>query len=592
MTYQTLASNIGVNGSIHFQRRRANSRVLLLAGIMVAILVASFIAYPRIFGPEEAKPSPTPVPTPNPTPTPTPAPVEGTLVDIDGNSYRTIKIGNQTWMAENLRVTRLNDGTDIKLVTSGWGYTTNPEYCWYDYDPANKETYGSLYNWYVVGTGKLAPSGWHVPTEADWKALADYLGGTAVAGGKLKETGTVHWKTPNEGATDVYNFTALPGGTQNYDGTGFYGSGELAFFWSADEFNDTEAWARIIEWRRPVLEVFHTLKTYGRSVRLVKDSPSTETLTAMPPPRLGSTMFYDPINRRVMLFGGALETSTGYTKYNDLWSYDYATNTWAEIEAANKPGGLFNTPACYDPDTEQLILYGGGGSGAANQMWALSVVNDTWRMLTPPSLPSPSRWNTQLAYDEKYDKVIMFSGMAYNGGFPNDTWAYDVDENEWERMSPSSSPEGHYGHSLMYDPVSRRVIMLGGHWWDDQVPRNEGFGDGVWSYDYGSDTWTAIRETQSADQRYWSTYSVNTSSGDITVFGGTNRSGLLGDTWVIRGGEWVQLSPTVHPEARELAASTYDPINEVTLLFGGSNGLRQFNDLWALDKSGQWAKLG
>ncbi len=159
-------------------------------------------------------------------------------------------------------------------------------------------------------------------------------------------------------------------------------------------------------------------------------------------------------------------------------------------------------------------------------------------------------------------------------------------------MSPSSSPEGHYGHSLMYDPIGGCTIMLGGHWWDDHIPRNEGVGDGVWSYDYGSDTWTRIMETQGPDQRYWNAYSMDPNSGEITVFGGTNRSGILDDTWVISAGRWLQLASGVHPEARELAASTYDPVNRVTLLFGGSNGLRQFNDLWALDESGQWKQLG
>jgi uncharacterized protein (TIGR02145 family) len=245
-------------------RRRKDSSRLLIAVAVVAVLVTSFIIYPKIIGNDD---------NPNPPPTPEPNQGEDMLTDIEGNVYRTVKIGDQIWMAENLRVTKFNDGTDIKLVTGGWGFTTSPEFCWYDYDPANKDTYGALYNWHVVATGKLAPVGWHVPTEEDWKELTDYLGGVYVAGGKLKERGTAHWKSPNLGATDEYNFTMLPSGTQNYDGYVFYGSGVGCRLWSSDEYDAVNAWARAIEYDSAKLDVFWAHKTYGRSVRLVKDSP-------------------------------------------------------------------------------------------------------------------------------------------------------------------------------------------------------------------------------------------------------------------------------------------------------------------------------
>ncbi len=247
-----------------FVRRRGSSRLLLIAVALIIILATSYIIYANIIGPEDNT---------NPPPTPDPGKNKETLTDIEGNVYRTVKIGNQVWMAENLRVTKLNDGTDIKLVTRGWGFTTSPEFCWYDYDPAYKDTYGALYNWHVVATGKLAPPGWHVPTEEDWKELADYLGGVYVAGGKLKERGTEHWRSPNTGATDAYNFTMLPSGTQNYDGYVFYGSGEGCRLWSADEYDAVNAWARAIEYDSAKMDVFWAHKTYGRSVRLVKDSP-------------------------------------------------------------------------------------------------------------------------------------------------------------------------------------------------------------------------------------------------------------------------------------------------------------------------------
>jgi uncharacterized protein (TIGR02145 family) len=268
-----------VNDPIYLKRRGACSRLLLEAVIMAAIIIATFIAYSRIIVPEEANPNPTSIPTPNSTPTPTPSsssptPSVDTVKDIEGNIYRTVKIGDQVWMAENLRTTKYNDGQDIPLgpIGSAWGNLTAPAYCWLYYNPANGETYGALYNWYVVDTGKLAPSGWRVPTNEDWIELAEYLGGEAVAGGKLKERGTSHWFSPNAGATDEYSFSAISSSTMNYDGYKFYILGDSCYYWSAEEFDASDAWVRQMACDTTALNAFHAYKTYGRSIRLIKNS--------------------------------------------------------------------------------------------------------------------------------------------------------------------------------------------------------------------------------------------------------------------------------------------------------------------------------
>lgn len=121
----------------------------------------------------------------------TSATADDTVSDIDGNFYRTVRVGSQLWMAENLRTTRLNDGQPIPNVTSfsDWPGLLTPGYSWYDNDPANAPRHGALYNWYAVGTGRLAPTGWHVPSADEWEVLIQYLGGDSVAGGRLKEGG-------------------------------------------------------------------------------------------------------------------------------------------------------------------------------------------------------------------------------------------------------------------------------------------------------------------------------------------------------------------------------------------------------------------
>jgi uncharacterized protein (TIGR02145 family) len=157
----------------------------------------------------------------------------GSVSDIDGNNYKTIQIGTQTWMAENLKTTKYNDGTTIPFETddTAWSGLTTPAYCWYNNDEKRyRAPYGALYNWYTVNTGKLCPSGWHVPGYGEWMTLATFLGGASVAGGKLKETGTTHWTTPNEGATNESGFTALAGGfRRDY----FSRIGDFGNWWSS-----------------------------------------------------------------------------------------------------------------------------------------------------------------------------------------------------------------------------------------------------------------------------------------------------------------------------------------------------------------------
>jgi uncharacterized protein (TIGR02145 family) len=198
----------------------------------------------------------------------------GTMTDQDGNVYETVTIGTQTWMAENLRTTKYNDGSSITNVTSAseWEGLTTGAYCNYNNTSSNDTiaTFGRLYNWYAVNTGKLAPAGWHVPTDAEWTTCTTYLGGTSGAGGKLKETGTTHWISPNTGATNETGFTALPGGSRNYDGT-FVNIGIYGTWWSATEYNTYYAWFRYVGYGSSIVGRNSIRQEVGFSVRCVRD---------------------------------------------------------------------------------------------------------------------------------------------------------------------------------------------------------------------------------------------------------------------------------------------------------------------------------
>lgn len=195
--------------------------------------------------------------------------------DADGNVYNTVLIGTQVWMAENLKTTKYNDGSPIANVTDAgtWFAMTTDAYCDYANDPSYSETYGRLYNWYVVDVSNpknVCPAGWHVSTDLDWTILAVSVGGEDRAGGFLKEMGTTHWMDPNVSTNNENGFTALPGGTRGYNGE-FSGSGNDAFWWTSTEYDPDQAWFRNISYYISSCNRGSYWKRDGFSVRCIQD---------------------------------------------------------------------------------------------------------------------------------------------------------------------------------------------------------------------------------------------------------------------------------------------------------------------------------
>jgi uncharacterized protein (TIGR02145 family) len=198
-----------------------------------------------------------------------------TATDIDGNVYSAVTIGNQIWMAENLKTTKFRDGTDIPFVwyNSEWDGLTSVAYCWYGNNVNNiyyKTSYGALYNFYAVADSrKLCPAGWHVATNNEWTSMVDYLGGRNVAGGKLKETGTINWISPNTGATNETGFTALPGGGRDVQGC--FAMGGIGYWWTGSEYDNGASFWSIQKGASNIYWSATTTKSAGFSVRCLRD---------------------------------------------------------------------------------------------------------------------------------------------------------------------------------------------------------------------------------------------------------------------------------------------------------------------------------
>jgi uncharacterized protein (TIGR02145 family) len=220
------------------------------------------------------QPSPTPTPTPTSTPTVTQTP---TMTPTSTNPCpncitQDITIGSQIWAKCNLDVTTYNNGDPIPEVTdqSTWNSLTTGAWCYYDNNSSNGATYGKLYNWYAVNDPRgLSPTGYHVPSESEFITLSTYLGGALVSGGKLKESGLCHWFSPNFGATNISNFTSLPGGFRN--NTGFFSLQLIGGFWTTTEYDASFSRSMSNSSNFETSNFGNTYKYVGRSVRLIKD---------------------------------------------------------------------------------------------------------------------------------------------------------------------------------------------------------------------------------------------------------------------------------------------------------------------------------
>ena len=215
-----------------------------------------------------------------------------TVTDVDGNVYNTVAIGTQCWTKQNLKVTKYNDGiTLIDFDTSGgsggnvsqtWSGRSIGAYTIYANEPStgpNATNYGFLYNWYAAAgiitsggspTKNICPLGWHVPTDAEWTTLTDFLGGGIVAGGKMKSMGTTFWQT-NSGATNQSDFSALPGGRRFFSTANFNSIGDEAHFWSIDLDNSGNPWFRLLNGFSNIVYRTTFFKEGGMSIRCLKN---------------------------------------------------------------------------------------------------------------------------------------------------------------------------------------------------------------------------------------------------------------------------------------------------------------------------------
>ncbi|MDI6400975.1 fibrobacter succinogenes major paralogous domain-containing protein [Balneolaceae bacterium ANBcel3] len=284
--------------------------VQLLAGfIMITMIILAFFSW------QAALTHATPVPEPESEEIDNDSP---TVMDIDGNIYRTVRIGNQYWMAENLRTTRYQNGDPIPNVQGSDNWRDLSEGAWvhYDNDSSFDQLYGKLYNWYAVDDERgLCPTGWHVPSDEEWRTLTNFLGAAQEAGGRMKSTGTSHWRSPNTGATNDSGFNGHPGGSRtNLGSFGFMGG--FGFWWTSTEYFANVAWERRLAHNGTNVQRNGTDKRNGFSVRCILSDRTEANLPEL------NTLPADEISGNSALSGGRIANDGGspVTSRGIFWS--------------------------------------------------------------------------------------------------------------------------------------------------------------------------------------------------------------------------------------------------------------------------------
>jgi hypothetical protein len=331
---------------------------------------------------------------------------------------------------------------------------------------------------------------------------------------------------------------------------------------------------------------------------------SCQTTSNIPPARYGASMIFDPVGSRILLFGGRADGLFGLKYYNDMWSFDTASQKWSPVKTKKRPPERLSPGMVYDPGNHQIIIFGGHGAKVRlGDTWVYSISENRWEEITPETSPSP-RSDMGMSFDTENNRVILFSGYSLEDGGvrANDTWSYDPNAQKWAEMKPQSAPPIMYGQSFAYDAEGSQSVLVGGHisLYRNGQYSSGGYNSGVWSYNYMENRWQEVESLDSDElippARYWQGAAMNSTDQELLIFGGNSGMGFIGDTWIydVISKEWGNIDCIQIPEPppRVNGAVVYDPKEEAFVLFGGlGDDMTDFQDTWIFRESsagGDW----
>jgi uncharacterized protein (TIGR03437 family) len=300
------------------------------------------------------------------------------------------------------------------------------------------------------------------------------------------------------------------------------------------------------------------------------------TSTPPPSPRVDGAIAYDPSTRRLYLFGGRDSTFR-----NDLWFYSLAERRWQEVESAGpKPPARLGHTLAYDPVRRRLILFGGQASGFFSDVWAFDTARQVWTQLAPSQSGPSNRYGHSMIYDPPRDRIVVSHGFTNAGRF-DDTWAFDLSTNRWRDISPSGPrPLRRCLHHAVHDPVNGRMLLYGG------CASPSGpcpLGD-LWAFDLDTHRWRELTTAQNPPPREHYGRAYDAVRNRFLIFGGSGQ-GLLNDTWTYDSAS-ATWSPALlegpAPSPRSRHESAYDSVRNTIFFFGGQTSAGLSNELWML----------
>ena len=297
---------------------------------------------------------------------------------------------------------------------------------------------------------------------------------------------------------------------------------------------------------------------------------------AMPEPRRDGEAIFDPIGKRIILFGG--NSNSGLK--NDTWAFDLATRSWTKLDTVGTPpAGRLGFDAVYDPVGHQLVIYSGQGAGFFNDTWTLNLTTLQWADISPASDSArpKKRYGSAAVFDPQTRSLVSFAGFTSEAGRFQDTQSFELGNKTWSDWTlASSKPQIRCLHTAAFDRVNRRMIVYAG--------QRNGALDDIWSFDLASRQWTNLTPTQRPPGRFWSTSFVN-KDGRFVIFGGSGASNF-NDTWEfnVSTQTWTQLQIENPPSPRNGMMSVYVESEDRFIVIGGTGNSGNLNDVWELSR--------
>lgn len=302
----------------------------------------------------------------------------------------------------------------------------------------------------------------------------------------------------------------------------------------------------------------------------------TPATGAAPEPRRDGEAIYDPVGKRIILFGG--NSNEGLK--NDTWAFDLATRSWTKLNTVGTPpSGRFGFDAVYDPTGHQMVIYSGQGAGFFNDTWTLNLTTLEWKDVSPAadSARPKKRYGSAGVFDPVTRSLVSFAGFTSEAGRFQDTQSFGLAGKAWTDWTPAGSkPQVRCLLTGAFDKTSRRMIIYGG--------QRSGALDDIWSFDLASRQWTDLTPAVRPPGRFWSTSFVN-SEGRFMIFGG-GGAGNFNDTWEfdLNSRQWTQLQITNPPEQRNGMMGVYIDGEDRFIVFGGTGNNGNLNDVWELSR--------